>query len=95
MTTLAQGATNTVTQFVLIVLKILAPHLPDRAKPFLDDVAVKGPKKTYINEEVAPGIRRYVLEHIKNLDKLLALLERVGITIASAKSQFCQAGLRL
>ena len=57
MTTLAQGATNSVAQFVRIVLKILAPHLRDRAKLFLDDVGVKGPKITYKNEELAPGIK--------------------------------------
>lgn len=60
MTTLAQGATNLVAQFVRIVLKILAPHLRDRAKPFLDDVGVKGPKTMYNNEKLAPGIRQYV-----------------------------------
>ena len=82
MTTLPQGATNSIAQFVRIVLKILAPHLRDRAKPFLDDVGIKGPKSKYNNEEVAPGIKRYVLEHIQNLDKVLADLEQAGVTIA-------------
>ncbi len=72
MTTLPQGATNSVAQFVQIVLKILAPHLRDRAKLFLDDLGVKGSKTKYNNEEVAPGIRRYVFEHIQNLDKVMA-----------------------
>ena len=57
MTTLAQGATNSVAQFVRIVLKILAPYLRDRTKPFLDNVGVKGPKTIYNNKELAPGIR--------------------------------------
>lgn len=52
-------------------------------------------KTTHNNEEVAPGIRRYVFEHIQNLDKVLADLERAGVTIAGAKSQFCQAGLKI
>ncbi len=69
MTTLAQGATNSLAQFVRIVLKILAFHLRDQAKRFLDDVGVKGPKTTYNNEELTPEIRRYVVEHIQNLDK--------------------------
>lgn len=56
---------------------------------------VKRPKTKYYNEELAPGIRRYVLEHIKNLDKVLADLERAGVTIAGAKSQFCPAGLKI
>ena len=95
MTTLPQGATNSVAQFVRIALKVLADHLRDRAEPFLDDVGIKGPKTTYNNEELAPGIRRYVVEHIQNLDAVLADLERAGITIAGAKSQFCCAGIKI
>ncbi len=82
-------------QFVSILLKILAPHLQDRAKPFLNDMGVKGPKTKYNNEELAPGIRCYILEHIQNLDKVLADLERVIVTIAEAKSQFCRADLKI
>ena len=95
MTTLAQGAANLVAQFVRIVFKILVPYLRDQAKPFLDDIRVKRPKTTYHNEELAPGIRQYVVEHIKNLDKVLADLERARVTIAGAKSQFCQAGIKI
>ena len=53
------------------------------------------PKTKYINEELAPGIRRYVLEHIQNLDMVLTDFERVEVTIAGAKSQFCQAGIKI
>ncbi len=95
MTTLPQGATNSVAQFVRIVLKILAPHLQDRAKLFLDDVGVKRSKTKYNNEELTSGIRGYILEHIQNLDKVLADLEQVYVTITRAKSQFCRAGLKI
>ena len=95
MITLAQGATNSVAQFIRIVLKILVPHLQDRAKSFLDDVGVKGPKTTYNNEKLAPGIQRYVVEHIQNLDHVLADLERAGVTISGAKSKFCQVGIKI
>lgn len=94
MTTLAQGATNSVAQFIRIVFKILAIHLQCRAKLFLDNMGVKGPKTTHNNEELAPEIRRYVVEHIENLDKVLTDLEQAGVTIARAKSQFCRAGLK-
>ncbi len=95
MITLAQGATNWVAQFVRIVLKILAPHLRSHAKLFLDDVGLKGPKTTYNNEELASEIRRYLVEYIQNLDKVLADLERAGVTIAGAKSQFFRAGIKI
>ena len=57
MTTLAQGVTNSVAQFVRIVLKILVPHPFDQAKRFLDDVGVKKPKTKYNNKELALGIK--------------------------------------
>lgn len=41
ITTLAQGTTNSVTQFVIIVLKILVLYLRNQAKLFLDNVGVK------------------------------------------------------
>ena len=47
------------------------------------------------NKEVAPGIRQYVFEYMQNLNKLLTDLEQVDITIAGAKFQFCQAGLKI
>lgn len=41
--------------------------------------------KTYNNEELAPGIHPFVVEHVQNLDAELVDLERAGITIAGAK----------
>ena len=94
-TTLPQGATNSVAQFVRITNKILEAQIPEKARPFLDDIAVKGPKTDYKEVEVAPGIRRFVLEHIQNLDQVLCDLERAGATIAGGKSQFCMAGIKV
>ena len=95
MTTLPQGAISSVAQFVQIVLKILAPHLRELTKPFLDDVGVKRPKTKYFIEKMAPGIRRYVFEHIQNRNKVLADLKRAGVIIASAKSQFYHTSIRI
>ena len=44
---------------------------------------------------MAPGIKRYVFEYTQNLNKVLADLEQAGITIAGAKSLFCQIGLKI
>ncbi len=89
MTNLPQGATNLVAQFVRITVKVLSDHLRDRAKLFLDDVGIKRSKTIYNNQELAPGLRRYLIEHIQSLDAVLADLKRAAITIAQAKSQFC------
>jgi hypothetical protein len=55
------------------------------ALPFLDNFSVKGPRSTYNNKEIKPGIRRYIAEHIMNLDGVLANIKRAGITVAVKK----------
>jgi hypothetical protein len=65
MTTLPQGATNSVAQFVRIVTKILEDLIPEDCLPFLDDIGVKGPLSTYDDKEVIPGIRQYVLDNCR------------------------------
>ena len=76
-----QGATNLVAQFVRIVTKILEDLIPHDYMPFLNDIGVKGPRTTYNGEEVLPGVRRFVMEHIQALDRTLEQLERAGCTI--------------
>ena len=93
--TLPQGATNSVAQFVRITNQILKHHIPERARPFLDDIAVKGPKSDYFQEEVEPGLRRFALEHLQNLDQVLLDLERAGATIAGGKLQLCMLGIEV
>jgi len=93
-TTLPQGATNSVAQFVRIMNLVLEDICPGVAMPFLDDIGVKGPYTDYDGEEVLPGIRRYIFEHIQNLDKTLERVERAGGSIG-AKSQFCRNGLNV
>jgi hypothetical protein len=94
-TTLPQGATNSVVQFVRIVTKVLQDWIPDDCWPFIDDIGVKGPTSDYDMEESVPGIRRYVKEHIQSLDRTLERLERAGCTISGTKSQFCMDGIKL
>nr|POF03171.1 hypothetical protein CFP56_78740 [Quercus suber] len=62
-TTLLMGATNSLAQFVRIMCQILMHHIPHKAKPFLDDVCIKGPRTTYDGEELELGLRRYMVEH--------------------------------
>ena len=92
-TVLQQGGTNNVATFVRIVNKILA-RCRDISRAFLDDVGVDGPRTKYNNELAAPGVRRYVLEHIKNMDRVLCDIERSGATISGKKSEFCKSQLK-
>jgi len=77
------------------VNKILAEHIPSTAMPFLDDIGVKGPRTTYNDEEILPGIRRYHFEHIQALDRVLADIERAGCTVSGAKSEWCKNGIQI
>lgn len=88
--TLPQGATNSVAQFTRIMTRILFDLMPDKARAFLDDIGVKGPLEDYNGEESLPGVRRYVLEHLMNLDAVLVNVELSGCSIAAKKSFFCQ-----
>ena len=53
---------------------------------YLDNVGVKGPRSRYNNKEAKPSIRRFVLEHIQNLNRVLADMEQAGLTINPSKT---------
>lgn len=93
-TTLPQGATNSVAQFVRISLRILE-GVP--GNPYLDDITVDGPKDDYDEKEVPelPGVRRYMFEHLLNLDKVLLAVELSGATVAGEKSQWLMPGIKV
>jgi hypothetical protein len=94
LTTLPQGATNSVGQFVRVMNRILeAVH--KIAGAYVDDIGIEGPKTDYEGEEVAPGIRRFVYEHIIDSDKVLLEIERAGATIGAEKTQWCMPGVKI
>ena len=74
-TTLPMGATNSIAQFVRIVTKILENFILDTCWLFVDDVGVKGLYTTYDYKEVCLGVRRYIIEHIQELDRTLERIE--------------------
>lgn len=92
MYTLPQGATNSVAQFMRVMSRLLYDLVPYVCQAFLDDIAVKGPTTTYGDEELPdlPGVRRYVADHIRNLDKVLLNAELAGATIFAFKSEWCK-----
>ena len=94
-TTLVQGATNSVAQFIRVVTKILEDLISDIYKAFIDDIGVKGPKSRYNDEEVIPGVRRFVLEHLQNLDRVLVNYKLAGTTVSGEKSQFGMSSIKI
>ncbi|CAL3966159.1 unnamed protein product [Diplocarpon coronariae] len=94
MTRLPQGATNSIAQFVRVIYKILVDCIPNIALPYIDDVGVKGSRSFYNHKEVLPGIRRFIMEHIQNLDQVLVRFERAGATVGP-KSQYCLPSMEI
>ena len=104
MTTLPQGYTNSVQVFDRVIKKVLyAQIVHGRCEQFIDDVVVR-PKShsRYLDKgtgestiSVVPGIRRFVLEAIQNLDAVLADIERAGATISGHKSVLVAEGIKV
>jgi transposase InsO family protein len=91
--TLPMGTTNSVAEFVRVVTKILQDLIPKACMPYMDDIAVKGPKDSYNVETMIEGVRRFVGEHIVNIDKVLWNLEMAGATASGFKSEWCYDSL--
>jgi hypothetical protein len=75
------------------MIQILYDLIPTYYRAFLDDITVKDPTITYRDNQVIPGIRRYVIEYIQNIDKVLVNIELVGYTINAVKSQWYQESI--
>jgi len=94
---LVQGATNLVSAFVRVARKILNTHLWSIAEILVDDVGVNAPKSRYREKEVEelPGVQRFVMEHLQNLNNVLPDVERAGATISGEKSDRCWNGVKI
>ncbi|KAJ5636868.1 uncharacterized protein N7484_010181 [Penicillium longicatenatum] len=93
MVIILQGGANSVAQCQRVVQFVLADAYGKAIQAFLDDFGIKGPKTTYNDEMAFSGVRRYVLEHLQNLDETLYLLELAGMVISAEKSQFAMSGV--
>jgi len=92
-TTLLQGATNSVAQCQRASAAILERNIPHDARVYIDDIPVRGPKTRYGDEETLPGVRRFIFEHLKTLDRVLVSIELSNVKVSGEKSQFCQPGI--
>ncbi|GBG75133.1 hypothetical protein CBR_g19646 [Chara braunii] len=83
-----QGWTNAVAMVqghMIRVMQTVSPHI---TQPYIDDLAVKGPKEKE-EDEVMPGVRRFVWKHVQDIDKVLGLLEEHNLTASGPKSKHC------
>jgi hypothetical protein len=94
-TRLPQGWTNSVATFQRVICKVHYQQIPQNARPFLDDVGLKGPKERYNDEEIYPGVRRFVYEHAQIFRQFMHDVWRSGMTISGAKSAIGMAGINI
>lgn len=98
LVTLPMGWTNSVPIFHEDVTYILRDEMPDYTEPYIDDVPVRGPKNRYelpnggyevIKEN--KGIRRFVWEHMINVNRIVQRMKYCGGTFSGKKSILCAA----
>ena len=96
LVTLPMGWTNSVPIFHDDVTKILEPEIPEFTIPYIDDVPVRGPATRY---ELVPGkfetipendgIRRFVWEHMQNVNRILQRMKYCNGTFSGKKTVIC------
>ena len=90
------GYTNSLQIMHGDITFILNEEIPDTALPYVDDVIVKGGFTWYELESGTfetlpenPGIRRFVYEHLTDVNRVLQRVKVVGGTFSGKKFQAC------
>ena len=95
LVTLPMGWTNSVPIFHDDVTEILKQEIPEYTIPYIDDVPVRGPASRYEKDgvyETIPeneGIRRFIWEHVQNVNRILQRMKYSGGTFSGKKSLVC------
>jgi hypothetical protein len=96
LVTLPMGWTNSVPIFHDDVSYILRDEIPEFTIPYIDDVPVKGPKHRYLlpdgTEERTkenPGVRRFFIEHMNIINRVVQRIKYSGGTFSGYKSLVC------
>jgi hypothetical protein len=102
LVTLPMGWTNSVPIFHEDVTTILAAEIPDYTIPYIDDVPVRGPANRYEKAlgvyETIPansGIRRFVWEHMLNVNRILQRMKYCGGTFSGKKTIICADSIEI
>ncbi len=91
MGVVAMGGTNSVAHVTGGVSEVLC-DFTEYTLPFIDDIPIRGPAFEDKNESlVAPGVRKFVADHIMIVSRILERIIEVGLTFSGKK---CGFGLR-
>ena len=96
LTSILMCYTNSAQIFHGDVTYILRDEIPHITMPYIDDVPVKGPQTRYElpngEYETIPensNIRRFVWEHLQNVNRVLHRMRKAGGTFSGKKSDLC------
>uniref|UniRef100_A0A388M2H8 Integrase catalytic domain-containing protein n=1 Tax=Chara braunii TaxID=69332 RepID=A0A388M2H8_CHABU len=84
-----QGWTSAVAMVQRHMIRVMQTVSPHITQPYIDDLVVKGPKEKE-EDEVMPGVRRFVWKHVQDIDQVLGLLEERNLTASVPKSKHCR-----
>jgi hypothetical protein len=75
---------------------ILHDEIPSKANIFIDDLPIKGPRSTYLDEHGNPevlkensGIQRFIWEHAQDVHHIMHRVKEAGATFSAFKIQLC------
>ncbi|GBG59809.1 hypothetical protein CBR_g54911 [Chara braunii] len=81
-----QGWTNVVAIVQRYMMRVMQPLCPDVTSPYINDLAIPGPR-VKDETEVVPDVRKFVWEHINNVEKVLSKLNEYNLTASGVKSR--------
>ncbi|GBG86304.1 hypothetical protein CBR_g41298 [Chara braunii] len=86
MMVVLMGWTNGVAVFQRAMVAVLKDFIPDKVEVFLNDFPIKGP---VLKDEtkVAPGVRRFVKQHLTDIYAVLEQLDEANLTVSGTKSR--------
>lgn len=96
LTSIPMGYTNSMQIMQGDVTHIFEQEIPEHTVPFIDDVPVKGPLTRYETSEgdyerlqENPGIRKFVWEHLNNMNRIIHRMKCAGGTFSGKKVEMC------
>lgn len=89
MMVLPQGSTISVAYFQRAMVVAFRGFIPSKMQVYVDDMPILGARVEEAEKhEIRPGVRKYVQDHIDDLDKILQTSERANLTFSGLKSVF-------
>ncbi|GBG71709.1 hypothetical protein CBR_g9121 [Chara braunii] len=94
MKVVPMGWTNGVAVFQRAMVAVLKYFIPDKEEVFLDDFPIKGPV-VKDETEVAPGVRRFVEQHLTDIYAVLEQLDEANLTVSGTKSRWAVSTIKI